>query len=256
MIFFIALASLCAVLFLAMLALMELGRRLGDRRISLDPEGAQRCLGSVESALFALLGLLMAFTFSGAASKFEDRRSLVVEEANAIGTAYLRLDVLPQEAQPSMRDLFRKYVDSRIATYRMVEDVPAAMASIKFSEALQKEIWAGAVEHGRVTGPVATLLLPSLNEMIDITTTRTMATRRHPPLAIFTLLAGLALGCSLLAGFAMSGAKARSALHMVLFAALVTITIYVIVDLEYPRLGLIRVDDFDQAMLDVRRGMD
>lgn len=256
MTFFIALASLCLVLFLAILASLEMGRRLGARRLVQDSEGAQRGLGSVEGALFGLLGLLIAFTFSGAASRFEDRRGLVVEEANALGTAYLRVDLLPPEAQKPMRDLFRRYADSRIETYRLVDDIPAALASLQVTTALQGEIWKGAIEHGRVAGPVAQVLLPSLNEMIDITTTRTMATKRHPPVAIFGLLVGLALGCSLLAGYGLSGARTRSLLHMVLFSALITLTIYVIVDLEFPRAGLIRVDDFDQAIVDVRRSMD
>ena len=254
--FFIALASQCVVLFLAILAFLELGRRLGARRLARDPEGSERGLSSIEGALFGLLGLLIAFTFSGAASRFEDRRGLVVEEANDIGTAYLRVDLLPPEAQEPMRDLFRRYTDSRIETYRLVEDLPAAMASLQVTAALQKEIWKAAVEQARAGGPVAILLLPALNEMIDITTTRTMATRRHPPGVIFGLLAGLALGCSLLAGYGMSGARRRSFVHMALFGLLITITIYLIVDLEYPRAGLIRVDDFDQAIVDVRRSMD
>ena len=83
---------------------------------------------AAEGAIFALLGLLVAFTFSGAASRFDARRQLIVEETNDIGTAYLRLRLLPLSAQPALREQFRQYVDARLAFYRKLKDMPAAMA--------------------------------------------------------------------------------------------------------------------------------
>ena len=92
------LAGLLALgVFIGMVILQEVGRRVGHRRMARDPEGARAGVGAIDGAVFGLLGLLVAFTFSGAASRFDARRQLVVEEANAIGTAYLRLDVLPHE---------------------------------------------------------------------------------------------------------------------------------------------------------------
>ena len=88
-------------LFLAMLVLLETGRRVGIRHLAEDGGGARQGLGIVEGAVFSLLGLLFAFTFSGASTRFEGRRYLIVEEANNIGTAWLRIDVLPAPAQPS-----------------------------------------------------------------------------------------------------------------------------------------------------------
>ena len=99
------------------------------------------------------------------------------------------------------------------------------------------------------------LLLPALNAMFDIANTRCWATQSHPPLFIFGLLGMLALACSLLAGYGMAGGKARNRLHVVGFAVIVTLTVYVIVDMEYPRMGFIRVDSFDQALVDVRADM-
>ena len=112
-------ALLLAVgLFAAMVILQELGRRFALRRAARDPEGARAGAGVVDGAIFALLGLLIAFTFSGAASRFDERRKLIVEEANAIGTAYLRIDLLPAAAQGEMRESFRRYLDARLAAYR------------------------------------------------------------------------------------------------------------------------------------------
>ncbi|MCB1942830.1 MAG: DUF4239 domain-containing protein [Candidatus Accumulibacter sp.] len=254
-----AFASLITLgLFVGMVALLEIGRRLGVRRIANDPEGAQAGTGAVDGAVFALLGLLIAFTFSGAATRFDERRALIVQEANDIGTAYLRLDLLPADAQPALRDLFRRYVASRLDVYRKLPDIEAARAELLRSNELQGEIWRQAVAAAGMNGapPAANmLLLPALNQMIDITTTRTTAAAMHPPLVIFVLLGGLALIAALLAGYGMCGTKSRNWLHMVGFAASVAVAVYVVIDIEYPRLGLIRVDTFDQVLVDLLESM-
>lgn len=241
-----------------MLVMLEAGRRVGALRLAADPEGARTGVGAIEGAVFALLGLLIAFTFSGAAARFDTRRQLVGEEANHIGTAWLRLELLPSSAQPPLRELFRQYLDSRLETYRKLPDVAAAKAELARSEKLQNEIWAQAVSATRDSGsPQATMLLLSgLNAMIDITTTRTVATQIHPPPTIFGMLAALALAGALLAGHAMAGAKKRSWLHIICFAAIMALTVYVIVDIEYPRLGLIRVDAVDQVLVKLRQSMN
>jgi hypothetical protein len=100
-----------------------------------------------------------------------------------------------------------------------------------------------------------TTVLPALNEMIDITTTRTAATRMHPPGIIFGMLGTMVVVSALLAGYGMAGTRGRSWLHILSFATTLALTVYVILDLEYPRLGLIRVDAFDQFLVDVREGM-
>jgi hypothetical protein len=99
------------------------------------------------------------------------------------------------------------------------------------------------------------LLLPALNQMIDITTTRVVATQNHPPLVIYLLLATLSLIGSLLAGYSMSGNKDRNWLHMVAFVVVLSLAVYVIIDLEFPRLGLIRVDAADQILIELRKSM-
>src|SRR6266540_2898434 len=93
-------------LFVGMLVLLEVGRRIGVQRLAKDPEGAKAGFGTIEGAVLALLGLLLAFTVSGAGARFDTRRNLIVEETNAVGTAYLRLDMLPAAAQPALRENF------------------------------------------------------------------------------------------------------------------------------------------------------
>jgi hypothetical protein len=245
-------------LFVAMLGATAIGRRMGRPRRGDDPEGVRAGAGAIEGAVFALLGLLVAFTFSGAATRFDARRALVVEEANAIGTAWLRLDLLPSEAQPALRDAFRRYLDSRLESYaHLRRDPAAARAAYGRSQALQQEIWSRSVEATRAApGPAAMLLLPALNQMLDIATTRMTTLRFHPPYTIFALLVTMAIASALLAGYAMGQGGASGRIYRIAFAGFVALAVYVIVDLEYPRLGWIRVDDADQVLVDLRAQMD
>ena len=241
-----------------MLLASEVGRRLGVAQIARDPEGLSKGIGAAEAAVFGLLGLLLAFSFSGAASRFEDRRHLITSEANAIGTAYLRIDLLSPDAQPQMKELFRQYVDARLESYRNAADAAATSASLAEDAVLQSEIWKRAVAETMRPGmpnPPAMLLLPALNEMIDITTTRVMATRNHPPPVVFMMLAALAVVGALLVGYGTSVNKQRSWLHTLAYAVILSFTTYVIIDLEFPRLGLIRVDSADRVLTDLRSSM-
>jgi hypothetical protein len=248
---------LMAVIFASTLILLEVGRRSGIRRRALDPEGTTAGLGAIEGAVFGLMGLLLAFTFHGASSRFDARRLLIVEETNAIGTAYLRLDLLPPDHKSRLREDFRNYIDARLSVYRKLPDLEAAKAEMSKASALQGQIWTRAVAACKeVASPAVTsLVLSSLNEMIDITTTRAVASRTHPPVMVFVMLFVLLLACSLLAGYGTAAAKTRSWLHMAGFSLIMAIAVYVIVDFEFPRVGLMRVDYVDQILEDLRNSM-
>ncbi|MBK8794369.1 MAG: DUF4239 domain-containing protein [Holophaga sp.] len=242
-------------LFLLLLLLVEVGRRLGIRQVKADPE--HRGIGPIEGALFALLGLLIAFTFSGAENRFQARRQLIVQEANAIGTAYLRVDLLPPQEQPRMRENFRQYLDSRLAVYQRLQEPTASHAARARAEALQAEIWGQAVRCAQTASTTlpGMLLLPALNDMIDITTTRAVALQTHPPKIVYGILFGLTLLSALMAGHAMAASRARSWLHILCYAGIMVLALVVIVDFEYPRMGLIRIDAVDQVLVDLRAGM-
>ena len=139
----------------SILVVLEAGRRIGARRLAAEGEVAAKGLGALEGAVFALLGLMIAFCFSGALTRFDARRHLVVQEANAIGTAWLRSDLLPPEAQPKAREYFRRYLDSRIETYRKVPDMAAVRQELARSAELQQEIWQLAISSSRSAGSSA-----------------------------------------------------------------------------------------------------
>lgn len=244
-------------LLVGMVIFMEIGRHLGQRRASKDAEGAKAGLGVVEGAVFALMGLLVAFTFSGAASRFDSRRTLIIEEANAIGTAWLRLDLLPASAQPELRDLFRSYLDARLSVYRKLPDIEAARGELAKASALQNGIWNRAMAACRESAsPLTAQMIPALNQMFDIASSRSAVSQIHPPAIIFIMLGVLALTSSMLAGFAMAGGKSRSWIHMIGFSLILAMTVYVILDLEFPRLGFIRVDSFDALLVELRQSMN
>ncbi len=248
-----------AGIFLGILACLLLGRWLGRRAIARYGIAGVPSISSLEASVFALLGLLIAFTFSGALSRFDVRRNQAVDEANAIGTAYLRIDLLPASAQPLLRETFRKYVDARIETYRALPDLKAARLELARSQDLQREIWAQAVAAMRMpeSRPDAELLVvPALNQMFDITTVRVIATQIHPPLIVYGMLIALALVSALLAGYQSAGEKDYDWVHKIGFAGIVAFTVYVILDIEYPRLGWVRLDAIDQVLVNVRAGMN
>src|SRR5271165_976120 len=239
------------------LVLLEIGRRIGVRQLAEEGESASKGLSAMEGAIFGLLGLILAFSFSGALTRFDARRHLVVEEANDIGTAWLRVALLPADAQPPMRDLFRRYLDSRIEVYRKVPQMEAVKAELARSAKLQSEIWTLAITSSRAgTAQAPMLLLPALNAMFDITTTQTEAARLHPPLIIFAMLGALTLACSLFAGYDMAIRRRLNVLHSVAFAVVLSVTVYVIIDLEYPRLGFIQISDSDRVLVDLRKSMN
>jgi hypothetical protein len=243
-------------LFVGMLLCLDAGFRIG-RSASRNQPSSHEGIGALEAAVYALLGLLLGFTFSGATSRFDAHRQLVVKEANAIGTAYLRLDELPAPSQPEMRRLFRDYLDARLRVQDSLPELKSAAQDAVQSVHLQEEIWSRALAGTRLdaTQNSARLLLPALNEMFDVTTERAVAFQAHLPPLIFYLLMFIALMSALLAGYSMAKRKSRSWLHMLLYAACISATIYAVTDLEYPRAGLIRLDAADSALLQLRNSI-
>jgi hypothetical protein len=238
----------------AMLGLFTLGRKLrAHRKAGEIAEG----IAVIDGAIFALMGLLIGFEYAGAATRFDDRRKLIVEEVNAIGTAYLRIDVTPSGAQPKLRDDFRKYLEARIAVYEHIDDVPTAMRDLADATELQKIIWKDAVDaasQAPTTAP-SIVFLPAVNAMIDITTMRTAVFTFHTPTPVIAMLVAIAFVCAMLAGFEMGGGSEVSRLHVMGFVAILALTIYIVLDMEFPRRGLIRVDETDKFLLELRNLM-
>jgi hypothetical protein len=238
-----------------MLFLLESGRRIGKKSIIRDPEGSHQGLGPVEAAVFGLMGLIIALTFSGAALRFDQRRMLIIDEANAIGTAYLRVDLLPDDAQPAIRRDFREYLDTRIELYHNISDKKKVAELDEKTATLQMKIWKASVIASQKSDNVraSMLLLPALNSMIDIYSTRTAVRLIHQPNIIFIVMILMALVCSLIAGYGLALRNSRSWIHLIGFTLVLLITIIVIIDIEYPRVGFIRIDTLDVLFSDLKK---
>jgi hypothetical protein len=256
--FFTIQVGLIAVgLFAGMLLCQEFGRRVGLRQRRVEPEH-EKGVGAAEGAVFGILGLFLAFTFSGAGDRFDERRHQIVDEANAIENAWLRVDVLRPADRAPLRSLIRDYLDSRILIYRKIPDMKAVEAERAHAHALQQRIWDGAVAGADTVHEQYpyTVLLPALNDMFEIATKRTAATRIHPPVGVYVILALLALVGSVFAGYGLAAQTKRPWLHALGFATVMTAAIFITLDLEYPRFGFLRIDTMDQVLVELRHTMD
>jgi hypothetical protein len=156
-------------LVVGIVAYLEIGYRIGVHSVEKYPESSHEGIGVIEAAVFALLGLLLVFSFARGTSRLVTKRQLALQEANAIGTAYLRVDELPVSEQPELHRLFREYLDTRLRVYDRLPDLKAAEPEIARTVEIQDKIWSCAVSASRndPTQNVASLLLPALNEMIE-----------------------------------------------------------------------------------------
>ena len=233
-----------------------IGRRVGARAAQRDPQGFSKGNAAIDGAVYGLFGLLLAFTFSGAAERFDGRRELMGREANAIGTAYLRLDLVPDEMRSAVKKKMRDYLDARIEMFASATNPPVAIAAYERAQRLQDAIWTDAVAATRAPGgPQAIALLPPLNDMIDISTTQRVAWETHPPKIVYVMLGLLAFIAALLGGHELGAAKTRHLMHTVVYALVLATTSYIILDLEYPRLGNIRIESADHVLVDLRASM-
>jgi hypothetical protein len=240
-------------LFLGMLGLLELGRRLGRAQVRKHGGNARTGIGIVDGVVYSLLGLLVGFTFSGAADRFDQRRRLIGEEVTAIGIAWLHTSLLPPEAQPPVRDGFNRYVGALLVADSSGLESPDVFVEPTDVANARRDAWAKAVAACTVpSGERARmLLLPAYANMFASAARERLARRIHPPKVVYTMLGLTALAAALFAGYAFAGSRTRNWMYMVGIAAAVSISAYVIVDLEYPRLGLFRVDPLDRVLTDL-----
>jgi hypothetical protein len=245
------------VVLVGMIGFQMLGRRYAALHPLRDKETTGVGATTIEAAVFALLGLLVAFSFSGAETRLQARRELIVTEANAIGTAYLRLELLPEADRPPVKEEMRQYVDARMSYYKHLLDFSTARAAHARAADLQRQIWAGAIAAARHApdSRVAIVVLPALNQMFDVTTSRDAALRTHIPVMIFLFLGALSLAAGFLAGMEMGRPERLSALHIFAFAGMMALMTYVLLNLEFPRLGFVRLDYLDSLLAELRATM-
>jgi hypothetical protein len=244
----------CGLLVLLLLA-VEAGVRAGaSARARRKGEGTAD-LGPIQGAVLGLLGLLLAFTYSLAASRQDARRGLVVREANAIGTAYLRAGLLPEPRRGELRAILRQYVDSRIAPDEVVRDPVKLSEAVRRSERMLENLWPAASRNIGSQPPTVldSLMFQALNEVIDLHSERLAAFEYRIPQIILWLLFAVAAMALAMTGFGGGLSGRRSLFFTSTLAVLVVAVTMVILDLDHPRRGFIRVSQ--RPMIQLRDSM-
>jgi len=255
--FTVSILLLCVALFFSMMLLMEVGRRLGHRAIQRHGQESVAGLSGVDAAIYSLLALLMGFAFSGAAGRFESRKRMVVDEVSALSTAWQRTLLLPAGARDTVQAGMRKYTDALLAAYEAPNASEEEHRAREAVSRAENEIWTQSLGTcmANTDKPICVLLIPSLNELFDVVDKERLDRYIHLPRIVLVMLLVAALAASIFAGYTMAKSPTRNWIFMLGIATTISLTTYVIVELEYPRAGLIHVDAFDTAIREFRATM-
>ena len=239
----------------ALILFTELGFHLGRLSGRGTSEKARSQIGTIQAAILGLLALLLGFTFSMAMSRYEARRQLVVDEANAIGTTYLRGQLLPEPQHEEIVDLLRRYIQVRLDFYAADTDTKKLEAANQATNKLQLQLWSIAAALGAKEPRAVTvgLFLQSLNEVIDLHNKRLHELENHVPEIILFLLYFVALVATGLIGYGCGLGGVRNFFVTVVSSILIAAVIIVIIDLDRPVHGLIQVSQ--QRMLELRHSL-
>jgi hypothetical protein len=246
---------LVAILLVLMLACVYAGRKVGLKRIKAYTENEGGATGTTISAMLGLLAFLLAFTFGMSASRYDTRRKNIVDEANAIGTALLRADLYPDEERAAFRNDFHQYLEARIHYFEAGQDIVEAEKAKTKADNYGTQLWVRATKLSHQPDRyVATMqMIPALNGMLDISTTRLMAELARVPDTIVSMLFVLSLATAFYLGYS-SAAKGRLDWFVAVgFCVLTSVVVYITLDLDRPRRGLIQLTTSHQAMLELRK---
>ena len=226
------------LLFVVFLVVVELGFQLRLRTAVASDEKLHGQITGTRDSIVVLLSLLLGFLLPLSLTRFDQRRQLAIEEALAIGTTNLRAQMLSEPARSKTRGLMRQYVDARLQFFKAGLHPERLRAANLHSKQLQNELWEQSVPAAQASPtPITALFVQSLNQMIDLSEESLAALEYRIPaviwlvLLLISLLACLAVGCSL---------RRRTALSMVVAPLMIAMVFALIADLDSPRRGLIR----------------
>lgn len=244
--------SVVLVVSLVVFGLAELGYRVGLPLFSRKDEARRSQIGGVQGAVLGLLGLLLGFTFAMAVSRYDTRRALVVDEANAIGTTWLRAGMLSEPHRSAARDLLRQFVDVRIKYEALSNDSAKLAEGLQLSATIEKELWKHAEAAAKeAPTPITNSFVVALNEMIDTDANRVATGRNQIPSGVWVLVVLVAgVGC-FTSSYGSGAQGARSAFTSFLLPGLIMVVIGLIFDLTHSREGFIDINQ--QAMLDLQQ---
>jgi hypothetical protein len=232
----------CLLIAFSWLAI-EIGYRLGLARRASSDDIERSHIGSLQGALLGLLALLLGFSFAMSVARFDARRALVLKEANAIGTAYLRTSFLPEEQGREARKLLRTYVDSRLGYVNAKTNDELLTRAFATAASLQAQLWTIAT-NATTQDPrsvPAGLFAASLNDVIDVSEERVTAFYSNVPEPILGLLVVVSCGAMGFVGYGCGLAGRRRLTSTIVFSLLSVLVLLIVLDVDRPREGLIQV---------------
>jgi hypothetical protein len=217
---------------LVLLGLAEGGYRIGLRLYAAHDEARKSQISGVQGAVLGLLGLLLGFTFSMAVNRFELRRDMVLKEANAVGTTWLRAGLLPETHRAPVKDLLRRFVETRLKYQKTTYDEIMLAEGLRTSAEIESALWQHAESAAQETPtPITATFILALNDMIDTSAERITAHRNRIPIAVWVLLLIVAaIGC-LTSAYGSGAQGVRSAFTGILLPTLITVVIILIFDI-------------------------
>jgi hypothetical protein len=243
------------LLFVACICAAELGFFLGRRRNRAGEAPKKEHVTAVQGAVAAMLGLLLAFTVSMAVGRFEDRKHAVVDEANAIGTAYLRASLLPEPLRSQATDAFAKYVDVRLQLARPDWFTAAGAGDRAEMNQLQRQLWSIGVAAGQQDQRAVTygLFMTAVNEMIDSAGRRDAGLRNHLPESVLYVIVAVCLITVGVLGYASGLGGQRSLVAVVVISLVLAAVVFLILDFDRPYRGVIQVGQ--QSMIELQQSI-
>lgn len=239
--------ALFVVVAAVLLLAHEIGYRLRAFARNRDDEEWEKQVHQTRNQIAVLLSLLIGFALSMSLSRFDQRKSLVLEEANAIGTAYLRAGMQAEPVRSAAPTLFRDYVDARLGIFGTMSDIDEGNLAVKRAKQIQDELWRQASTAAQqAPTPIVALYVAALNDMIDLDAKRIAARRNRVPQDIWALMAVLGVLTSVIIGY---GQRHRAALATFVPVLMVAISMSLIADLDSPVNGLIQVSQQSMQML-------
>lgn len=229
----------------------ELGFWLGSVSRSAD-EPFDRQVALVRTSTAALVAFLIGFAFSGAASRFIDRLDIVVTEANVLGTAYLRADAIAEPQRTELKAAIREYTADRIRLLSGEDRSQIEPLLAKVND-LHERMWRSAIEGTRDNAPLMAVVLPPINEVIDLHSTHLAMARRHLPLPIMAVLLGATAISVGLIGFGNGRVNRRFSRLDAVYGIVLAVALWMTIDLDYPGMGIIRVNN--QSFVDAFANM-
>ena len=230
---------------------VELGYRFAGYRQRRDRAEKESSLGGMVGGTLGLLAFMSAFTFGLAGSRFEARRQVLLSEANAIGTTYLRAAMIADPMRTESQNLLREYVDVRLKGVKQPDQLKQSIAR---SEELHNQLWSVAVAATeKERSPMTSIYVQSLNQVIDMHAARLMALQGRVPGVIWVVLYVLGFLTMVLIGYQLGLVKSRRSLAAVVLILGFSLVLYLIADLDRPGQGTLQVSQ--QSMIDLRNSM-